>query len=453
MMATTLTIWRQPVAQRRAAGSLWLTWFLLVLGVLGTATAAIDSPRAHLLFVTCTGVPIGMLLIMWWLFLCGNVKTQCHPAALQLVPALRARMVRAMGLAWLAIVAIMTLLVGVPLGLPVQVALFMALLLIEMSFAGTWRSIVLWTGAAVLPQVLPTAGPWLAGAVVTPAGLAAASVLVLVDGAAALRRLPGGGVATAGWNPGAAAWLGAGGCPPGWFDRAADPQPAFLQPLGRSWFGAHWTTIIVVTAACSGLRIWATLKGPAALDFLHFQRTVVAAAMPCLLALFVYREAQRFAKARTEQALLALTPGAPGSAVMNRVLAAQLLRGFARSWLILGGLMLAALALLGTSAAGLARMCAVWMAALPLVTVAMRDFARASGSPGLLATPLMMFLIWAAAVGSNGMGAPAAWLGVAAAGLVSGLVLVRWRWHAMLAAPRALPAGRVQEKRLVRWRN
>jgi hypothetical protein len=453
MMAATLAIWRQPVAERRAAGSLWLSWLLLVLGVLGTATAASDAPRVRLLFVTFTGVPIGMLLIMWWLFLCGNVKAQCHPAALQLVPALRARMVRAVVLAWLAIVAVMTLLVGVPLGLPVQVALFMALLLIEMSFAGTWRSIVLWASAAVLPQVLPTAGPWLAGAVVTPAGLAAAVLLVLVDGAAALRRLPGASVVTAGWNPGAAAWLGTGGCPPGWLDRAADRQPAFLQPLGRSWFGAHWTTIAVVIVACSGLRIWASLRGPAAADFLHFQRMVVAAAMPCLLALFVGREAQRFAKARTEQALLALTPGAPGSAVMNRLLAVLLVRGFTRSWLILGGLMLAVLALQGAPAGGLARMCAMWMAALPLVTVAMRDFARAGGMPGLLATPLMTFLIWAGAVGVHGAGAPAMWLGVAAAGLVSALVLARWRWNVMLAAPPALPAGRVQDKRWALWRN
>jgi hypothetical protein len=450
MMAQTVAIWRQPVAERRAAGSLWLTWLLLVLGVLGTATAAIDSPRAHLLFVTCTGAPIGSVLIMWWLYLCNNVRAQCHPAALQLVPALRARMVRALVLAWLAIVAIMTLLVGLPLGSPVQVALFMALLLIEMSFAGTGRSMVLWIGAAVLPQVLPALGPWLAAAVATPAGLAAAVVLVLVDGAAALRRLPRGGIVPPPWAAGAAVWRATGGRPTGWLERAADLQPAFLQPLGRSWFGTHGTTIAMLAVACAVLRIWAALKGPAAADFLMVQRALLAVGMLFLLALFVYREAQRFARARTEQALLSLTPGAPGHAAMNRVLAALLLRGFARTWLILGSLTLAALAVLGAHLPDLARMGAVWMAALPLVTVAMRDFARAGGAPGLLATPWLTFLVWAAFTGSLGWGAPAPWLILAAAGLVSGLLLAGWRWRAMVAAAPALPAGRIQDKRAVR---
>jgi hypothetical protein len=298
-----------------------------------------------------------------------------------------------------------------------------------------------------LPQVLPTLGTWLGGFLATPAGLAAGVLLVLVDGAAALRRLGRLHAPVPAATAHRARLQGPGGRPTAWRDRAVDTQPAFLQPLGRSWFGPHWSTIASVVVACAALRLWAAFKAPAAAsDFLIWSRTLLAVLMPFFLALFVYREAQRFATARTEQGLLRLTPGAPDQAIMNRVLARLLLRGFVRSWLVLGLLLLAALAVLGAPAAGLARMCAVWLATLPLVTVAMRDFAHASGSPGLLATPLMTFLIWAGAVGSNGAGAPEAWLGVAAAGLVSALVLARWRWHVMLAAAPALPAGRVQDK-------
>lgn len=446
-MTATLAIWRQPVAERRAAGSLWLTWFLLALCLLGTTSAAVDSPKAHLLFAFMTAVPMGMLLIMWWYYLCINVKTQCHPAALQLVPALRSRLVRAVVLAWLAMVAIMTLLAGVPSGYPLQVAIVTALVLIETSFAGTWRSVTLWIAFMLLPQVMPTLGAWLAVFLATPAGLAAGVLLVLVDGAAALRRL-GRGQATVPVKSALKSRLpGPGGRPTGWLDRAVDAQPAFLQPLGRSWFGPHWSMIAGVAVACAALGLWAAAKGPAANDFLMVQRTLLAVAMPCLLALFVYREAQRFAKTGTEQGLLRLTPGAPDAGAMNRVLAGLLLRGFGRSWLILGLLTLASQAVLGAQASELARMGAMWMATLPLVTVAMRNFARAGGAPGLAATPLMTLLIWASFSASNGVGAPPLWLALAAGGLVGGAALARWRWHAMLAAAPALPAGRVQDKR------
>ena len=49
-MTATLAIWRQPVAERRAAGSLWLTWLLLALCLLGATSAALDTPKARFLF-------------------------------------------------------------------------------------------------------------------------------------------------------------------------------------------------------------------------------------------------------------------------------------------------------------------------------------------------------------------------------------------------------------------
>ena len=107
-------IWRQPLAERRAIGNLGLTWCLLALFLLGTLSLALPIPQRGLLFASLTGVPIAMLLVMWWIYLCANVATQCHRAALQLVPGLTAQVQRALVVAWLAIVAIMTLLAGVP---------------------------------------------------------------------------------------------------------------------------------------------------------------------------------------------------------------------------------------------------------------------------------------------------------------------------------------------------
>jgi hypothetical protein len=453
MMAPLFAIWRQPVAERRAGGSLGLTWCLLALFLLGTLSLGIASPHRTLLFAFFTSVPMGMLLLMWWIYLCANVAAQCHPAALQLVPRLRAHAIRAVVVAWLAIVAIMTLLGGVTTGHAGQVAIVTALVLIEAGVMGSFARYALLAALFwILPHARPEVGQWLIGFMATPAGLLAGTLLVLLDGAAALRRLqrmhsvgPG--------KPGAPAILavqqrprGPGGRRAAWFDPALDPQPAFLHPLGRSWFSLHLFSIMMVALLCAGLRLWTTGQGQDLHAAVAGQRSVLAIAMFGVLAIIVYQEGRRFASARTEQALLCLTPAAPGPGAMNGILARGMLAGYTRSWLILGVLTLLALAALGAQAPELARLAAVWALALPLCAWPMRDIARHADPSGAAGAVPVAVLGGAGVAAINGHGAAGWWLALAGFGIAAGLALARWRWQAMLAAAPALPAGRIGNK-------
>ena len=190
MFTPMWAIWRQPLAERRAIGNLGLTWCLLALFLLGTLSLTLPIPQRGVLFAFLTGVPMGMLLLMWWIYLCASVATQCHPAALRLVPGLGAEAQRALFVAWLAIVAIMTLLAGVPTGHPGLVAFVTALVLIE---GGVMGSFFRYAAIAATWWALSHAGQdttdWLRWFIDTRAAMVAGAMLVLADGAVALHRV------------------------------------------------------------------------------------------------------------------------------------------------------------------------------------------------------------------------------------------------------------------------
>lgn len=450
MMAPVLAIWRQPVAERRALGSLGLTWCLLALFLLATLSLAMPSPKRLLLFAILTSIPMSMLLLMWWIYLCANVTAQCHRAALQLVPNLGAQVQRAVVVAWLAIIAIMTLLAGVPTGHPGLVAFATALILIEAGVMGSFARYAIF-GLACLASSYASEGvtDWLAWFIATPAAIVAGAALVLLDGAVALRRLAQGKQVIPFKENGMASLKqrradGLGGRQRGWCEPAIDPQPAYLRPLGRSWFSLHLFTIGMVALVCAGLRLWAAWEGKHDIHaFLAGNRWMLGFAMFGVLAAIVHQESQRFSSARTEQALLCLTPAAPERPAMNRLLARGLLTGFVRTWLILCLLTMVALSALGAQPPELTRLAAVWVLALPLGGYALRDFARAgnpSGWPGAL---VLTLLGGACTVAVNGQGGAGVWLGLAGGACFVSLAVARWRWHAMLAAAPALPAGRI----------
>lgn len=447
IFAPMFAIWRQPLAERRAVGNLGLTWCLLVLSLLGTLSLALPIPQRWPLFAFLTGVPMGMLLIMWWAYLCANVATQCHPAALRLVPGLGAEAQRALFVAWLAIVAVMTLLAGVPTGHAGLVAVVTALVLIEAGVMGTvTRYAIIGAAGWALSHAGHDTTEWLRGFIGTPVAMVAGAVLVLADGAVALHRV------ASGKNPvrtrrNAVAALqennGPGGRSVGWPQWDLDPQTAFLQPLGRSWLGLHLFSIGIVALVCAGLRFLAAWQGHADLHaFFAGHRSVLAIAMCGVLAMIVYQESQRFTGARIEQALLCLTPAAPERRAMNRLLARSLLAGFGRCWLILGVSMMAALGVLGAQVPELARLSAVWVVALLLGAYALRDFAHAGNPPGWPGALLLAVLGGAGVAAVSGHGAPGVWIVTAAVGAVLVLSVARWRWQAMLSAAPALPAGR-----------
>lgn len=446
-ISAVLAIWRQPLAERRAIGSLGLTWCLLALFLLGTLSLMIQSPQRVRLFAFFTGVPMGMLLIMWWAYLCANVTAQCHPAALRLVPGLGLQVQRAVIAAWLAIIVVMTLLTGVPTGNAGLVAFVTALVLIEAGVQGSFlRYAIIGAACWGVTHAGQDTKDWLRWFIATPAAMVAGAVLVLADGALALRRLASGNNRVSRRRNAVDALQqtsGPGGRNGGWPEWGVDRQPAFLRPLGRSWFSLHLFSIAIIALVCAGLRFWAAWQGHADLHaFFAGHRSVLAIAMCGVLAIIVYQESQRFAGARIEQALLCLTPAAPGRSAMNRLLARSLLTGFSRCWLILGVSMMAALGVLGAQAPELARLSAVWVVAMLLGGYALRDFAHAGNPPGWPGALLLAVLGGASVAAVSGHGAPGVWIVTAAVGAVLVLGVARWRWQAMLSAAPALPAGR-----------
>lgn len=235
MMAPLVAIWRQPFLQMRGRSTRGISCALCVLFLLGLFSARIATRQPGLVFALCTAVPMGMLLLMWWMYLLGSAAAQCHAAALQLVPQLRRHVVRAVVLAWLAIVAIMTVLAGAPTGHAAQVALITGLALIEI---GIMRSM---SRAAAILFVSWLAGnasaEWAARLTAfgeTPVALGVGAVVLVLDGAAALRRL---GRLRTPVQRGLARLAASGGPATASAGRGADTQPLFLRPLGRSWFG------------------------------------------------------------------------------------------------------------------------------------------------------------------------------------------------------------------------
>ena len=434
MMAPLFPIWRQPLLQLRGNSTRGVSFVLLAMFALGLFTLNLHGPHRGVAFALCTGMPMGMLLLMWWIYLLGNVAIQCHPAALQLVPDLRARINRAVLGAWLVIVGLVTALVGVPTGYPGQVAIVTGLVLIEVGImANLWRFAGL--GFALWLMCFAS-GPftaWLLAFIHTPAALAAGAAILVLDGWAALRRL----ARLRGTGPIKSVPINMRSA------RGFDPQPLFLRPLGTSWFGWHVRIIVTEALLCVLLRLWCAWDGADAHTILSGAREVVAVTMFFTLATAASNEARRFALSRTEQALLCLTPGAPDGAALNRALADMFLSGFVRSALLLAGTSLVALAVLGAQANELARFALAWTVALVLAALPLRDYARARAAPHwppVLLTALMAVVFSAA---NNGGGALRDWLaGSVAVGLVS-IALVAWRRRRMLAAAPALPAGRI----------
>jgi len=196
-----------------------------------------------------------------------------------------------------------------------------------------------------------------------------------------------------------------------------------------------FTGIGLALLAAGGMNVsWMALRFP-------------IACLPLILqaaALFVMFRAMRFVPG--EQGLLRLAPLAPAASMLNAVLGRALLRRFTRAWALTSAVALALLALFGTGIPDLLRFAAVYCLPLLAGTALLHDYARwRVTSTGLqvaamiLVTLTLLMLLLAMARKYP----PAAWAATGVAALALSLLLARLRWHAMLAAPPAFPAGRI----------
>lgn len=442
---------RQAVLERRAAGSLALSWLLLMLAALGSLVLLSSTPYRWSLFCFCTGVPLGMLSMMWWIYLCGNLRAQCTTRPAQLVPALLPRARRVMIVAWAVIVLVVTLLLGWPSGHPLLVAAITGLVLIEAGVLGTPLRFGLIGGAIMLLTNFGSdaARQLAVQALLSPVTALLAALLLCWQGRTALRRQFADPRRSQAYHVAKLAappmvvpaargrlqrWL---------FDRPRH-QPAFLDTLGPGGFGNHRPAALLLLVVCVALAL-AAQQGW--LGSAGVRRTRALVVLVCLLwqGLPVWVEAARFRRARGEQALLSLSALAPPATAMNAVLARYWLGQFGRRWLITSVAMLGAAAMLGATLDELGRLAAVATCALPLAACLLADQGRAGdGNSARLLVAVAYAALAYCASGTAVLDLPwlVQWPAVALVLTCASVIMVAWRWQLLLRAAPMLPRGR-----------
>ncbi len=151
---------------------------------------------------------------------------------------------------------------------------------------------------------------------------------------------------------------------------------------------------------------------------------------------------------RGEQALVKLTPGAPGLSGFNHELGKAILKGRLTHWLLASLIMLGMLAISQPSLQYILVALSLAASMLPVIVLGLRDFAGMSTTPlkltvrstigSLAALAALAGLIFSAAH-------PALWAALMLVFLTVTLVWGRKRWRAMLAAPPAYPVCRTTQ--------
>lgn len=190
-------------------------------------------------------------------------------------------------------------------------------------------------------------------------------------------------------------------------------------------------------------RLWCAWHAQDAHVVLAGVREIAAIAMLLALSSAASWESRRFDRARGEQALLCLTPAAPDRAELNGVLARLFMAGFVRSWALLAASTLVALAVAGAQAGELARFALAWLPSLGFAAWPLRNFARAHDAPHWPLVLLGVVMAAVFSVANDGGASLAEWVVGSLTVTLIALAVVGWRWRAMVAAPPALPAGRL----------
>ncbi len=476
LSSSTIRILSAPWQQRRNAGGFW--FILLVVALCFSAAIALFAwslfTNAELAASLRHGaavsgrVAVVTLLIAWWALLVANVLEQNHPSFARLVPAHPAQLRLALVAAGAAVVAVAVALLAATMRWP---------LLWALGSVG-WAYVL--AAAPRSPGLSDAVGfvqrQWQEQPLALAATAFAAAIVLLValvqDGGrrhaanygarrdrllrmqGAMRGEPSlhprqpGSLASLLHSP-YHAWLRHVLATPGGSVRART-----LLGLGP---GVHWTTVpfaFVVTAVGSAFtvglmalvaRVFPALQGffvPVILS------SVAIGVMFGLLSPGMQMQT-RLHQTRREQALLALLPGVPQRAALNRWLGWQLSAQFMAAWL--GGLVL--MASLSVLAPHLGRptvdisfdtaRALMVLATLPLVMFQWRRWAWMSTPTPLNAgIPALVGLVLATLAFS---GQASGWFTLPEAGIAFALATLAWctlRWWRMGSEPGAFPVGR-----------
>jgi len=484
-----------PWQQRRNGQGLRGLLLVLALcgtapGVLYTASLFCEPPTADRLrfgAVLCATVGVGAIVLVGWAMLVGNLLQQNHPTFARLVPGHVGRLRAALLAAWAALVLFAAAGPGFLLDAPAAwacataacLALFAAMLrwpLLWLSlgivpFVG-WR-LAAWSGREALVGALHAQWrheDWLVTAIVITAGAVALVLLIRGGGNRHLAglerraRLNAEGALPAG-DAGLATGLSAGCWRGGssvvarpyawWFRRqvARADSPVMSRLLLGLGPAVHWTTRIgdslwawvfggamcAAGAWLAGPEIRGTILAWAAFGLLTGMSTPALQALP------------RLGRTAREQALLALLPGVPHGARLNRWLGWQM--SLPLVWSTLCGLVMAR-ALNGLADAvepgvvdrATGGMSIALMAALlPQLAWQWRRWSRLRASSAVdMTLPVLSEMLLAMLALTLHTATGASYLVLGAAFTAVSLAYCAWRWWRMGTEPTALPTGRLR---------
>jgi hypothetical protein len=433
-LAAVFAIARLAVREYRARGGLWLSWLLLGWLALMLAAAfafpAMDGTKPVLPIIA--GIPLAMLVLLWWTQLVSTIRLQYTPSAARLVPYMRQRVMAVLLLAWLAASVLLTLVPGIALGRPVAVFVITGLVLVEVAMSSAWRAwifLLLWTGP-FFGRLTPAD---FGNALDSSFWVGLLSALLVIEGRTAIDKLLG--------KPG-------GLPPPG--TAASPPAPKTAVAASRSplaWaFGPR--SAMNQLLAIAGMVAVPCLAGAARVDdpaIMSLLRAAMLATLLASLSIVAHLMVSALYGARAEQALIRLAPRVPAARYLNAVLAGRLLGEFALACVGVATCALVLMLGMGANLREAVSSLATFSVAPFAAGHLLRDYA------GARKTGLSVRLVYwvAAPVGlavafmtGSGKLDPGTAIAVAAAGLAGGALFVRWRWSAMMRAVPALPAGR-----------
>ncbi len=507
--STLLPMLAAPWRQRRNTGSMWgvaVVVFMLALAPVllfgwslylqwgaptvpaGAAPTAVMAREIRHSAANTALCALAVALLAVWATLVSNLLDQNRPVLARLVPHHPARLRAALLVAWVAMVAAITLLVGVRFDAPLACATAAAASLAMLAASVRWP--MLWILGCVAPMAvawgsnwpgLPHAidvasGVWREQATTIFLTLAAASAVLLIaliqaggpghvaSDEARRRRAQRFLMRAQGGQPVA---VGTRGCVDtlltqpyhAWLRHvlARPTSPLFPRMMLGLGPGVHWTASAAAVAACAVV----LFAGLALLQLAGLAYPPAARVAPDMLSGFsiglvfallapAIQVQGRLHQSRREQALLALLPGVPRGVALSRRLAWQLTGQFLVAWI--GAVVLAALCLATARALradavrplllDLVELFAI--TAMTMVAFQWRPWSRVGVPTGLAAIgPLLLpalagLAIWGVPIFGWGTAA-----GVAALSLAATLAWCALRWWRMGREPAALPVGRL----------
>ena len=468
-------IWRVTTAQR-AEGSVKLIrrlgWLALAGGavVLAIAVArhALDAGTAARLLV---GIGTFWLALVWTLLFVPGSMLLNAAANARLVPRQRRRLMQMAAGGWLLLTLALTVVAGTWTALPVVGLYLIAFALmfgaaniravVPMLIVGNWG----WASRSVLP-------PALVEALASDTAMALLAVLLVPAGVWTLRRMyaPGGDAQfifqdTLRRHMARLEGRGGAALQEGRSARAytaalrrdarhgqrADPGRMLMHALGPSAHWSAWAGSIAAMLAAGIvvhlLRMWQENGGGSkSLHDMIVGASSAGLAMLMLTILFSTAAfGQAIARTRGEQALLRLAPLAADTALLNRRLAAQLLRRALGLWAALTVAILCVSVLAAGPGVLLRQFGLCCLAGQVAMMGLLGDYAGQGGWRPALAwrAACLALLEMLAAAGLAWVSGISVWVWMAAIALAMAGFRLRRSWQAMLAAPVAFPARRM----------